>query len=116
MKQFTSTNQWVNQQVGYGLASSIVWTSPWKFGSAPGELPFPYGNPYTKNATYAISFPGLIAGLTYIEDVHTAPGTYQVPNNTCCTIARSAGAASGITLPDDPTPEFFGVYLPPSSP
>jgi hypothetical protein len=115
---FTSTNnsQWLNQQVGYGPNGSIIWTSPWTIGSAPGKCPYPYNNAPTVVRSYAIGFPNLISGLNYTENLSTTPGIYAIPNNSCVTETRMVGAAAGIGLPDDSTPEYFGWDLPPSSP
>jgi hypothetical protein len=117
MNQFTSTNnsQWLNKQLGFGPASSVLWESRYTIGTAPGEFPFPYGNPPTTNATYTIGFYNLIGGLVATEDINTASEAWQFPGNTCITAICNVGAGAGIALPNDTYPEDFGVHLPPGN-
>jgi hypothetical protein len=118
----TNAANWLGSprpEVGYGPASSIIWTLPWKIGTAPGELPFPNGDSPTTNVTYIVGFqgPGLIDGLNYTEGVHENPGTYSIhsPFYDCVShTAAGAGMSVGISLPNDITPEFFGFDLPPA--
>jgi hypothetical protein len=58
----------------------------------------------------------IYSGLSYTESVHTNAGTYSVPGSDCVSHTIAAGAAVGVTLPNDVTPENFGFDLPPSDP
>ena len=122
VNQFTTTNcsQWLNQQVGYGANGSLWNPFTHKLGTAPGELPYPYGNAATVSGSYTIGFQssGVIDGLNYTENLHTNPGTYNLGNNNCVIKTVGAGSAVGVTLPTGPNdwkPEYFGAHLPPNN-
>ena len=112
-------SQWMNTEVGYGETSGLDWlyailhfTSP----TAPGVLPFTNTHTWTVHKTYAIGFPGLIAGLNHTEHVHEYPGTYDLRYHNCVIEVWITGGAAGVTLPHDWDPEDFGFDLPPDSP
>ncbi len=116
---FTTTNcsQWVGEQVGYA-PSSTTWVThvpPVKQG--PGYLDTDNGS---ANITriYAIGFqgPGLIEGLSDIENLYLSPGTWNSDTHNCVHETIKAGNSVGISLPNDIYPEIFGFDLPPSSP
>jgi hypothetical protein len=117
VNEFNKNNinlEYLGVPVGYGVNGSIIWTLPWKVGTAPGILPYSYSNSYTTNGVYEIDFMKLYDGLSYTEDIHQHPGTYSLPDNTCVTKTIGVGGKVGIALPLDETPENFGKDLPPS--
>lgn len=67
-----------------------------------------------RDATLGFVSPGLIDALNYTEGVHENPGTYHAPNSDCVSHTIETGAAAGVSLPGDVTPEYFGHDLPPS--
>lgn len=120
LNQSSVNLEYLGAQVGYGPKGGVsLWNSTTKsFLTAPGQFPYPYGGSPTTNAIYSIDFKSIFDGLSYEEALKAAPGNYSVANpaNTCVTKTRECGAAVGITLPGDASPEFFGFDLPPSDP
>ncbi|MEI7534037.1 MAG: hypothetical protein WCK57_06660 [Verrucomicrobiae bacterium] len=118
---FISSNcvQFLGVEVGYGETNGLDWLNTILTGYAPtspGELPWPNTHTATVHRIYAIGFPNLISGLSYTENLHDYPGTYDLKHNNCATETGQAGWASGVPLPNDWLPEVFGFNLPPSDP
>lgn len=106
--------EYLGVEVGYGPLSSL-WDHIHGLGTAPGQLPWP--NSHSPNVTrkYSIDFMSILSGLSYTETVHASPGTYSVPSSTCTSHTIEAGAAVGVGLPNDTTPENLGFDLSPSN-
>lgn len=61
---------------------------------------------------FYISFSGLLNGLSVTRGMKLAPPAYCVTGFNCNSAARYAGYASGVhSLPDDQSPQNFGVTL-----
>jgi archaellum component FlaF (FlaF/FlaG flagellin family) len=100
----------LNDQVGYFPLVSLSSL----FDPEPGVLENP-GGASTINAqrTFDVGFNGLKSGLDFTANLSSNPGTYSLyawPHN-CVTTTVQAGAAAGVTLPNDTTPQNLGIDL-----
>jgi hypothetical protein len=101
----------LNQQVGYFPAISSYFSS-----TVPvvGELRDPgNGSRIDGQFTWEVGFSGLKGGLDFTANLSRNPGLYSLwawPH-TCVTTTIQAGAASGVLLPNDQTPQNFGIDL-----
>ena len=72
--------------------------------------------PTARPLGYQIGFDNLQSGLDFTKILASNPGTYVLyplfnSANNCVTKTVKAGAAAGITLPHDVTPQNFGIDL-----
>ena len=109
---FVSTNctHFLNDPVGYGHNDPL----DWKY-TAPGTLSDPDKSTSTTNKGFNIGFYEMLDGLTFTEDLSTNLGRFNGIFNNCVKKVIAAGAAVGVTLPNDTTPESFGFDLNASS-
>jgi len=101
----TNRSHFINEQVGYADHGHM---------RGPGVLRDPETNTnISVTKTYEIGFNNLTNGLAFTQILHDNPGTYNVFLNNCVQNCVKAGAAAGVTLPNDTKPETFGwdIYL-----
>jgi len=101
----------LNHQVGYfpAIASYFASTVP-----VVGELRDPgNGSRIDGQFTWEVGFNRLEGGLDFTANLSSNPGLYSLwawPH-TCVTTTIQAGAAAGVTLPNDETPQNLGIDL-----
>lgn len=111
--------RWINMELGYSPSNStfISYFPPIKQGG--GYLEQNNGGDSTVHRTYATGFqgPGVIDGLGNCEALFENGGTWNSDTHNCVHETIKTGNMAGVPLPStDPTPEGFGLNLPPSDP
>jgi hypothetical protein len=109
----TAEIPYLGAQVGY----FPVWQLASLFDTVPGELKDPgNGDRVDVFRQYLIGFNDLKKGLDFTANLAVNPGYYTLNSlfnsaNNCVVKTVMAGAAVGITLPHDVTPQNFGIDL-----
>ena len=99
---------------GYGPVGNVY---PWS-ATSPGMLRDPETDAYfSVSKRYQIGFPNVINGASLTKMIHDSPEIYDLFNHNCVNVVIQAGAAAGVSLPNDTgpmdycNPEWFGYGI-----